>query len=134
MDIKPDRMVYLGYGKYWRSDAIVGLMPIADERGPGRRTEVYTATLDQPIVASRSEAAILQDMAIATDEALRVQEVREVLDELLEGLDAVPDVLRRVLVNEAHFDADVWVRRLRALVRSPAVEPADQNDLFSPSA
>ena len=26
------------------------------------------------------------------------------------------------------------VRRLRALVRSPAVEPADQNDLFSPSA
>ena len=134
MDIKPDRMVYLGYGKYWRSEGIVGLRPIADERGPGRRTEVYTATLDQPIVASRSEAAILQDMAIASDEALRVQEVREVLDELLEGLDAVPDVLRRVLVNEAHFDADAWVRRLRALVRSPAVEPADQNDLFSPSA
>ena len=40
----------------------------------------------------------------------------------------------QLLVNEAHFDADVWVRRLRALVRSPAVEPADQNDLFSPSA
>jgi hypothetical protein len=134
MDIKPDRMVYLGYGKYWRSDAIVGLMPIADERGPGRRTEVYTATLDQPIVASRSEAAILQDMAIASDEALRVQEVREVLDELLEGLDTVPDVLRRVLINEAHFDADAWVRRLRALVRHPAAEPADQNDLFTPSA
>jgi len=130
MDIKPDRMVYLGYGKYWRSDAIVGLMPIADERGPGRRTEVYTATLDQPIVASRSEAAILQDMAIASDEALRVQEVREVLDELLEGLDAVPDVLRRVLVNEAHFDADAWVRRLRALVRNPSAEPVEQNDLF----
>ena len=134
MDIKPDRMVYLGYGKYWRSDAIVGLMPIEDERGPGRRTEVYTATLDQPIVASRSEAAILQDMAIASDEALRIQEVREVLDELLESLDAVPDVLRRVLVNEAHFDADAWVRRLRALVRSPGVEPAEQNDLFTPSA
>ena len=40
MDIKPDRMVYLGYGKYWRSDAIVGLMPIEDERGPGRRTRL----------------------------------------------------------------------------------------------
>ncbi len=28
MDIRRDRMVFLGYGKYWRSDAIVGLMPI----------------------------------------------------------------------------------------------------------
>src|ERR1051326_6954219 len=28
MDIKRDRMVFLGYGKYWRSDAIIGLMPI----------------------------------------------------------------------------------------------------------
>ncbi len=25
MDIKRDRMVFLGYGKYWRSDGIIGL-------------------------------------------------------------------------------------------------------------
>jgi hypothetical protein len=132
MDIKPDRMVYLGYGKYWRSDAIVGLMPIEDERGPGRRTEVYTATLDRPIVASRSEAAILQDMAIATDEALRVQEVREVAGDLLDALDDVPDVLRRVLANEARFDVETWTRRLRELLRSDVPEPVEQNDLFTP--
>jgi hypothetical protein len=131
MDIKPDRMVYLGYGKYWRSDAIVGLMPIETERGPGRRTEVYTATLDRPIVASRSEAAILQDMAIATDEALRVQEVQEVASDLLDALEDVPDVLRRLLANEAHFDVEVWVRRLRELLRGAVPEPADQNDLFT---
>lgn len=132
MDIKPDRMVYLGYGKYWRSDSIVGLMPIESERGPGRRTEVYTATLDHPIVASRSEAAILQDMAIATDEALRVQEVREIAGDLLEGLEDVPDVLRRVLATEARFDVETWTRRLRELLRTPMPEPADQNDLFTP--
>jgi len=132
MDIKPDRMVYLGYGTYWRSDAIVGLMPIEDERGPGRRTEVYTATLDRPIVASRSEAAILQDMAIATDEALRVQEVREVAGDLLDALDDVPDVLRRVLANEARFDVETWTRRLRELLRSDVPEPVEQNDLFTP--
>ncbi|MBI2614438.1 MAG: hypothetical protein HYW52_01915 [Gemmatimonadetes bacterium] len=108
MDIKPDRMVYLGYGKYWRSDAIVGLMPIETERGPGRRTEVYTATLDHPIVASRSETAILQDMAIATDEALRVQD------------------------NEARLDVDAWLRRLRELLRTAVPEPVEQNDLFQP--
>ena len=33
MDVKRGRMVFLGYGKYWRSDAIVGLMPIEDDRG-----------------------------------------------------------------------------------------------------
>jgi len=132
MDIKPDRMVYLGYGKYWRSDAIVGLMPIEAERGPGRRTEVYTATLDHPIVASRSEAAILQDMAIATDEALRMQEVREVAGDLLDALEDVPDVLRRVLSNEARFDVETWTRRLRELLRTGVPEPAEQNDLFTP--
>lgn len=132
MDIKPDRMVYLGYGKYWRSDSIVGLMPIETERGPGRRTEVYTATLDHPIVASRSEAAILQDMAIATDEALRMQEVREIAGELLDALEDVPDVLRRVLATEARFDVETWARRLRELLRTPVPEPVEQNDLFTP--
>jgi hypothetical protein len=79
MEIKPNRMVSLGYGKYWRSDAIVGLQPIEEDRGPGRRTEVYTATVDDPIVASRSEQAILHDMAIASDEHFRIQEAREML-------------------------------------------------------
>lgn len=132
MDIKPDRMVYLGYGKYWRSDAIVGLMPIESDRGPGRRTEVYTATLDHPIVASRSEAAILQDMAIASDEAMRVQEVLEAAGDLLDALEDVPDVLRRLLANEARLDVDAWVRRLRELLRSAVAEPVEQNDLFQP--
>ena len=132
MDIKPDRMVYLGYGKYWRSDGIVGLMPIEAERGPGRRTQVYTATLDHPIVASRSEAAILQDMAIASDEAMRVQEVLEAAGDLLDALEDVPDVLRRLLANEARLDVDAWVRRLRELVRGSVPEPVEQNDLFQP--
>src|SRR5262245_16889991 len=101
-------MVSLGYGKYWRSDAIVGIMPIEDNRGPGRRTEVYTATLDHPIVASRSEQAILQDMAIATDELFRLQEAKEIVAELLESFDSMPDVIKRLLVNEARFDVDGW--------------------------
>ena len=35
MDIKRDRKVFLGYGKYWRSDAIIGLMPLEEEREAG---------------------------------------------------------------------------------------------------
>jgi hypothetical protein len=123
-------MVSLGYGKYWRSDAIVGLKPIEEDRGPGRRTEVYTSTLDRPIVASRSERAILQDMAVATDEQFRMEEAREILNDLMEGLDDVPDVLRRMLATEAHFDANSWVRRLRTFLKTEALEAGDQSDLF----
>jgi hypothetical protein len=56
-------MVALGYGKYARAADIVALVPIEDgERGQGRRTYVYVAGIDAPIVASRSESAILADM------------------------------------------------------------------------
>jgi hypothetical protein len=58
-------MVPLGYGRFVRADDIVAVLPIEDGRGPGRRTYVYVAGLDGPIVASRSEAAILADMKAA---------------------------------------------------------------------
>jgi len=131
MEIKPDRMVSLGYGKYWRSDSIVGLTPIEENRGPGRRTEVYTATLDDPIVASRSERAILHDMAVASDERFRVQEAREIITDLLDALDDIPDVLARVLSAEARFEVLEWRSRLRTFIRSESSEMAgDQSDLF----
>lgn len=130
MEVKPDRMVSLGYGKYWRSDAIVGLIRIEEERGPGRRTEVYTATLDHAVVASRSERAILQDMAVMSEELFRMEEAREILGELTESLHDIPEVLTRLLNTEAHFDVDAWVRRLRSLVDAGGPAPADQSELF----
>jgi hypothetical protein len=63
-------MVALGYGKYARATDIVALIPIEDgERGDGRRTYVYVAGLDVPVVASRSERAILADMEQAPNVA-----------------------------------------------------------------
>jgi hypothetical protein len=59
-------MVPLGYGLFVRADEIVALLPIADERGRGRRTYVHVAGLAAPIVASRSEGAILADMKTAS--------------------------------------------------------------------
>jgi hypothetical protein len=131
MEIKPDRMVSLGYGKYWRSDAIVGLTPIEENRGPGRRTEVYTATVDEPIVASRSEQAILRDMAVASDEHFRAQEAREILSDLLDAVNDIPDVLSRMLSSEARFDVAGWRRRLQTFLKTDLAEAGvDQSDLF----
>ena len=127
-------MIFLGYGKYWRSDHIVGLLPIENGRGPGRRTEVYVATREDPVVASRSEQTILDDMAHVPDEAARVTELSGALEDLLEDMEALPPVLRRMVEREGGLDLDLWIRRLRAL-RAPSSNPGarggrGQEDLF----
>jgi hypothetical protein len=56
-------MIPLGFGTFVRADEIVALVPIdGPERGKGLRTYVHTDTLPEPLVASRSEKAILADM------------------------------------------------------------------------
>jgi hypothetical protein len=59
-------MVPLGYGRFVRADEIVAVLPIEDGRGPRRRTYVHVAGVAAPIVASRSEEAILADMKTAS--------------------------------------------------------------------
>ena len=61
------KMVFLGFGKYARADKIYALEPITGEdRGHGRRTLVWVDGIAEPIVASRTEQTILEDMAEAT--------------------------------------------------------------------
>ena len=64
-------MVPLGYGRFVRADDIVAVLPIEDGRGRGRRTHVHVAGLAAPIVASRSEGAILGDMKAASGSSRR---------------------------------------------------------------
>ena len=130
MEIKRDRMVFLGYGKYWRSDGIVGLMPIEDDRGPKRRTNVFVQGRAEPIIASRTEQSILEDMG-ATDEGFRAQAAREAITELLAAFHEFSPVLRRALQHEHHFDVEKWEQRLGEILRAPAgPESTDQNELF----
>ena len=132
MDIKTGRMVYLGYGKYWRSDEIVGLHPIEEGRGPGRRTEVYVSTRQDALIASRSERAILQEMVTAPDEIFRMEEARAVIGDLLDALQELSPLLRRVLSNEGRFEVEKWEERLRALLSpEPEEEGKSQSDLFT---
>jgi hypothetical protein len=55
-------MVFLGFGKYVRSDRIYAVEPIIDERGSGARTRVWVEGIPEPIIASRTERAILAEM------------------------------------------------------------------------
>lgn len=63
MSIVDTGMVPLGYGKFVRADEVIALVPVDEgERGDGRRTYVHTESLPEPLVASRSQKAILADM------------------------------------------------------------------------
>jgi hypothetical protein len=59
-------LVPLGYGKFVRADRVYALVPLeSPERGDGRRTLVYVEGMDDPVIASRSESAIAEELAIA---------------------------------------------------------------------
>jgi hypothetical protein len=128
VDIKPNRLVHLGYGKYWRSDQIVGLVPIEDERGPGRRTNVHVLTMSEPIVASRSEEAIRRDMAVS-DEEFRAGELRNAAADLADEIDRLSPVLKRMLLHEGGLDLARWEQRLRALLGQQEGS-SEQEELF----
>lgn len=129
MEIRSHRMVHLGYGKYWRSDHILGLLPIEEDRGPGRRTEVYVAGRTEPVIASRAEDTILEDMAVAPGGRSREAELRSLAEDLHRVLEGLSPVLRRMLRNEGGFDVQAWLRRLDALSGADP-GPDGQEELF----
>lgn len=127
MQIQPDRMIHLGYAKYWRSDRIAGLLPIEEDRGPGRRTQVFVSGRSEPVIASRTEESILEDMVRERAEA---SDLREILTELNAALQQLSPVLKRMLRNEEGFDVRAWIRRLSALEESPPARDDGQEELF----
>jgi hypothetical protein len=73
MPKRDPRMVHLGYGKWVRADRVYAVVPLeGDERGDRRRTYVHVDGLGEPLVASRSERAILADVEAALAEAAGV--------------------------------------------------------------
>jgi hypothetical protein len=63
-------MIPIGYGKFVRADRVFALVPLEGaERREGRRTYVHVDGIAEPIVASRSERAILADVEAALAEA-----------------------------------------------------------------
>jgi len=71
MPKREPRMVALGYGKWVRADRVFAVVPLEPgERGEGRRTYVHVDGISAPLVASRSERAILTDVEAALTEPL----------------------------------------------------------------
>jgi hypothetical protein len=70
MPKRDPRMIPIGYGKFVRADRVFALVPIeGEQRGEGRRTYVHVDGLAEPVIASRTERAILADVEEALAEA-----------------------------------------------------------------
>ena len=122
MRVEPGIMVALGYGKYFRSDSIVGLEPIEEGRGPGHRTRVYVQGHEEPIIASRSEGTILRDMVETPREVTRAGEQYQLLVDILESVHEIDPMVRRIVQQQGDWNLD----RLEQRITETLSEEEDQ--------
>jgi hypothetical protein len=117
MKIERGNMVPLGYGKYFRSDSIIGLAPIEENRGPGRRTTVFIENVREPVVASRSEGSLLRDVVQAPREYTKTREYHDLLADILDTVGEIDPLLRSIVRDQGRWDLDRLEERIRELMQ-----------------
>ncbi len=113
MKIEKGRMIALVYGKYFRSESIVGLERIEEGRRPGKRTQVHVENLEAPIIASRSESAILRDLVENPKEITEAREQFELLSDILDTVSEINPMLRSIIQDQGHWDLNQLERRIK---------------------
>ena len=117
MEVRENIMVPLGYGKFVRSDKIVSLEPIENERGPGRRTIVYIEDIKSPIIASRTENSILANMVEIPREELEAASALELLKDIRDDILHIGPMLRKSIKKVAEFDIDKIEKRIDEILK-----------------
>ncbi|WMM25204.1 hypothetical protein RBU61_00670 [Tissierella sp. MB52-C2] len=117
MEIKEGVMVPLGYGKFARSDKIISLEPIEDDRGPGRRTVVYIEEVKSPIIASKTENSILARMVEIPRNELEASAALELLYDIGDDIGQIGPMLRKSIKKEANFDLDRIEKRINEIIQ-----------------
>lgn len=117
MIIKENSIVPLGYGKYVRSDKIVALEPIEDDRGPGRRTKVYVEQFENPLIASRTENSIIANISEVPREMMEATAAYELLQDIHDDLQQIGPMLRKSIRKEAELDLDNIQKRIEEILK-----------------
>lgn len=113
MKIQPGVIVSLGYGKYVKSDRVNAVVPIEEERGPGRRTFVYVEDQKEPLVASRAEDSLVRDLVREPRDVTRARQQQEILRDLLDDLATVNSTVRDIVSDRSKLDLSLVERRVR---------------------
>lgn len=109
-------LVHLGFGKYVRSDQVTAVVPIEEERGPGRRTFIHLQGQTDPLVASRAEDTIVRDLVQEPREVTQSRQQQEILQDLLADLGNVNATVRRIARDEGSLDLERLERRIRQVL------------------
>lgn len=121
MRIQTGVLVPLGYGKYVRSDRVAAVVPIEEQRGPGRRTFVFLEDQAEPLVASRAEDTVIRDLVREPQEITRARLQQELLRDLLEDLTTVNETVRAIVRDRSRLDLDLAERRIREAIEEAEV-------------
>ncbi|HEX8550778.1 MAG TPA: hypothetical protein VF681_04410 [Abditibacteriaceae bacterium] len=116
MRIQTGVLVPLGYGKYVRSDRVTGVVPIEEERGPGRRTYVFVEGQNDPLVASRGDDSVVRDLVSEPRGITRTRQQQEILRDLLEDLGTVNATVRDIVRDRSSLDLNITERRIKDAV------------------
>ncbi|MGO1368919.1 MAG: hypothetical protein ACTHVE_09775 [Senegalia sp. (in: firmicutes)] len=118
MEVRKDIIVPLGYGKYIRSDKIVGLKPIEDDRGPGKRTYVYVEGIESPMIASRTETTILSNIVETPSEIMEATAAIELLKDILDDINQIGPMLKKSIKKEAKLDLEKISFKIEEILNS----------------
>jgi hypothetical protein len=122
MEVKGQLIVPLGYGKFVRSDRIIALEPIEERRGPGRRTKVFVDQMPNPIIASRTEQAIITNIVETPPEIVSASAALELLYDLLDDISQVGPMLRKSIKKEAELDLNMLELKIKDVLKHRSAE------------
>src|SRR5438874_10702017 len=124
MRIQTGVLVPLGYGKYVRSDRVTAVVPIEEERGPGRRTFIFIEGQEEPLVASRAEDSLIRDLVREPREVTRARQQQEILRDLLEDLATVNETVRDIVRDRSSLDLNLIERRVKDVISEGEEQPS----------
>ncbi|MHB8865920.1 MAG: hypothetical protein ACYC6N_26360, partial [Pirellulaceae bacterium] len=104
------------------------------DRGPKRRTMVYVDNVEEPVVASRSENAILRDLIGIPREEASTQEQYEVLRDILDTVSEINPLLRTIINDQGNWDLDGLEERIRDILGEDDQHPPSGEHGLAPSA
>ncbi len=117
MEVRENIIVPLGYGKYVRSDKIVLLEPIDNDRGPGRRTRVYVEEIKEPVIASRTEASIVANIVEIPREVMEANIALELLKDIIDDIQQIGPMLKKSIKKEAGLDLEKMEKRIEEILK-----------------
>ena len=122
-------MVFLGFGKYVRADRIYALEPIlGEERGGGKRTLVWVEGIAEPLVASRTERTILQDMGEdASAQTSVLEDALVLIERLVDDSERIGPLLARSIKAESGVDLNELGKKARELLEQTTNDGEDQH-------